>query len=91
MGYKFVIEYKKGSTNRAADALSLRADVDEPPEVGADSEESQGHALLTAATHPVPQLLDLLRRETASSPQMREITKDIREGRAPPHLTCVDG
>ncbi|XP_042019016.1 uncharacterized protein LOC121766845 [Salvia splendens] len=96
MGYKFTIEYKKGSTNRAADALSRRAETTkgEPPvdAAGGDfaGEQADG-ALLAAAACPVPQLINLLRRETASSPEMRELTKDIKEGRAQPHLSYVDG
>ncbi|XP_042035152.1 uncharacterized protein LOC121781486 [Salvia splendens] len=98
MGYKFIIEYKKGSTNRAANALSRREDTDQTdPQEGAASDAEEGSdtgqsgALLAAASHPIPHLLDLLRRETCSSPEMREITTDIKERRAPPHLTLVDG
>ncbi|XP_041994863.1 uncharacterized protein LOC121744871 [Salvia splendens] len=89
MGYKFIIEYKKGSTNRAADVLSRREETDQPgPQDSARSAAEEGPdaeqcgALLAAASHPIPQLLDLLRRETSSSPELREITTDIKEGRA---------
>ena len=98
MGYKFTIEYKKGSSNRAADALSRREEAGSV-EMEFDKSEltdTEGNAgidstLLAAAAHPVPQLLELLRRGTASSPEMREIKKDIKEGRALPHLSLVDG
>ena len=98
MGYKFPIEYKKGSTNRAADALSRR-DEAPPAEVSGSAplkvdeklDEGRTGPLLVAAAHPIPRVIDLLRRETSSSPEMREITKVIGEGRAPPHLTMVDG
>lgn len=96
--YKFRIEYKKGTSNQAADALSRR-------EGSTDAEDSCGGntagvtegdakrtgALLMAASQPVPHLIDLLRRETASSPEMREIVKEIKEGRAPGHLSWANG
>lgn len=98
MGYKFRIEYKKGTSNRAADALSRR---EEPSDDGAGcsadletapaAEAENARVLLTAVSQPVPHLLDLLRRETASSPEMCELTKEIKEGRAPRHLSWVDG
>ncbi|XP_042032226.1 uncharacterized protein LOC121778901 [Salvia splendens] len=110
MGYKFRIEYKKGSTNRAADALSRREEAEQPDlhedasstaeanldtdtTSDADEGDEAAHAcaLLTAASHPIPHLVDLLRRETSSSPEMREITRDIKEGRALPHLSLVNG
>ena len=98
MDYKFTIEYKKGSTNRASDALSRRQDG----QLGARFEEDllatedanasvRDCALLTAAAHPVPQLLELLRSETKSSLEMREIVTSISDGKAPPHLSFVDG
>ncbi|XP_042035243.1 uncharacterized protein LOC121781586 [Salvia splendens] len=92
MGYKFTIEYKKGSLNRAADALSRR----EESQVTADAacvedDAAQYCQELIAVSQPIPELLDLLRRETASSPEMRELTAAIRGGTAPPHLHFVDG
>lgn len=84
MGYKFVIEYKKGSSNRVADALSRR-------EAQSDGDEAACCASLTAAAQPVPHLLDLLQKETMSSPEMREIVGSIKEGRAPAHLTFLNG
>ena len=85
MGYKFKIEYKKGSANTAADALSRREDP------LSDAAAARDCALLVAAAHPLPQLLDMLRRENISSPELREISAAIREGKAPPHLTMTDG
>ncbi|XP_042010529.1 uncharacterized protein LOC121759095 [Salvia splendens] len=98
MGYKFVIEYKKGSANRAVDALSRR-DESSVAVAGSTSEEGpvtdedagQTGVLLAAAAHPVPQLIELLKSENRSSPEMREIVRDISEGRAPPHLSLVEG
>ncbi|KAL1545921.1 actin-depolymerizing factor 1 [Salvia divinorum] len=108
MGYKFTIEYKRGSANKATDALSRR-DVDPsligPPNVAPALEEGAVTALVVVdsgelaraegpaveGAQPVPQLLSDLRRETASSPEMRELTAAIKNGTAPPHLTWVDG
>ena len=60
-GYKFKIEYKKGSTNRAADALSRREDARFGTRFGEEllaaedaNAGSRDCALLTAAAHPVP-------------------------------------
>ena len=98
MGYKFVIEYKKGSTNRAADAFSRREDAQADAgagvveaEAAASADAAHDSALLSLVAHPIPKLLELLRSETRSSPQMREIVKEIRESRAPPHLSLVVG
>ncbi|XP_042039612.1 uncharacterized protein LOC121785291 [Salvia splendens] len=95
-GYKFRIEYKKWTSNSAADALSRRAEpTDDESAVSGESVElgnaQEDGVLLTAAACPVPHLMDLLRRETASSPAIREMTKEIKEGRAPPHFSWVDG
>lgn len=56
MGYKFRIEYKKGSTNRAADALSRREESQQYAATVADETGETAahcHALL-AASQPVP-------------------------------------
>lgn len=90
MGYKFAIEYKKGSTNRAADALQHREGAESDAVTDAGGTESCTDRLITAA-QPIPQLIDLLRSETASSPEMREITKEIKEGRASAHLAWANG
>ncbi|XP_041999973.1 uncharacterized protein LOC121749468 [Salvia splendens] len=95
-GYKFRIVYKKRSTNRAADALSRREESQATADAAGLAEEAAEDANqkcleLIAATHPIPQMLELLRRETASSPEMREIAADIRNGKAAAHLTLVNG
>ena len=73
MGYKFSIQYKKGTTNRAADALSCREESESgeasssaPPGSVVDLDEGRSGSLLVAAAHPFPQLINLLRRETTS-------------------------
>ncbi|XP_042008932.1 uncharacterized protein LOC121757454 [Salvia splendens] len=96
MGYKFSIEYKKGSTNRVADALSRREESQSAADAAIGADEScppadQQCQQLVAASQPVPHLLELLRRETASSPEMRELTAAIRAGSAAAHLSMVDG
>lgn len=98
MGCKFVIKYKKGSANKVVDALSLREESTAADEAasgeekaGADADAGHNCALLATAAHPVPQLIEMLRNETRSSHEMRKIVKDISDGRAPPHLSYVDG
>ncbi|XP_042016185.1 uncharacterized protein LOC121764193 [Salvia splendens] len=59
MGYKFKIEYKKGTANRAADALSRRSEpTGKGSEVSGEGVElgnvQADGALLTAAACPVP-------------------------------------
>lgn len=83
MGYKFRIEYKKGVTNRAADALSRRDGTDPLPVVDTPAASilcldgsTEDAALLTAVAHPVPRLLEVLRDETASRPELRALCQD---------------
>ncbi|XP_042032774.1 uncharacterized protein LOC121779504 [Salvia splendens] len=80
MGYKFTIEYKSGAANRVADALSRRDE-----EVDADA------ALLMAVAHPMPDILTLLRKETATSPDLCVPRRKIESGEAEPRYTFCDG
>ncbi|KAG6402647.1 hypothetical protein SASPL_134849 [Salvia splendens] len=80
MGFKFRIEYKQGSTNRAADALSR-----------VEMLETETASLFTALAHPLPAIFDKLRRETTSSPKLKQIVASISDGTAPSHLSYCDG
>ncbi|XP_042045728.1 uncharacterized protein LOC121792000 [Salvia splendens] len=80
MGYKFVIEYKKGSNNKVADALSRR---DEPT----DNSSSVDAALLAAASQPVPSILADLKSDTAASAELQDLILQISAGLASPHFT----
>lgn len=94
MGYEFQIEYKKGITNRAVNALSRR-DESEPPLDTASNpqpdESSAAATLLTAVAHPVTQLLEVLRLKTASFPDLLALSEKIRSREAPIHLSLVAG
>ncbi|XP_042016094.1 uncharacterized protein LOC121764074 [Salvia splendens] len=102
MGYKFVIEYKRGITNKAADALSRQHDAegtqaDDNPSSAADVVEmsAEGPAavdqLLVAVSKPVPDIMRALQHETASRPELVELVTKIKSGDAPPHLSWADG
>ena len=88
------IEYKKGITNRAADALSRRDESIPQLDMASDpqpDDPSAAATLLTAMAHPVPRLLEVLRRETALLSDLLALCEKIRSGEAPSYLCLVDG
>ncbi|KAL1556703.1 hypothetical protein AAHA92_12288 [Salvia divinorum] len=102
MGYKFVIEYKRGITNKAADALSHQHESEENQPEGAVldvSREGQPTAaqdeareqFFMVAAKPIPDVMRLLRDETATLPELVELVTKIRAGEAPSHLAWADG
>ncbi|VFQ66499.1 unnamed protein product [Cuscuta campestris] len=79
MGFKFRIEYKKGATNRAADALSRR-----------DCEEETA-GLFNTYAQPVPHIMQALRWENASLPDLQELHSAVTAGTAPSDVSAHDG
>lgn len=83
MGYKFRIEYKSGASNRVADALSRRDEGG----IGSTDEVE----LSVAAAYPLPDILDILREDTRTNPELQEISSKIREGGAVANYREEDG
>ncbi|XP_047979104.1 uncharacterized protein LOC125221023 [Salvia hispanica] len=71
---------KSGASNKVADALSRR-----------DPDADNDGDLFMAMAHPLPNLLDDLRAETASSDVLTAIRQSITDGSAAPHFTYCDG
>lgn len=76
LGFDFAVEYKPGSTNVVADALS-RCD------------EHTTEAFLLSS--PTFGLFDDLRREMATTPALISLTEDIRKGLKPPQWSLTEG
>ncbi|VFR01482.1 unnamed protein product [Cuscuta campestris] len=75
MGYTFRIEYKSGSSNKAADALSRR------------KEEGDAAGVFAAYARPIPSILTDIKRENESTPEIQA----IHAGKASPDYTVQDG
>ena len=75
-GYDFMVEYKPGKLNGAADALSRRAE--------------SGMALNTIST-PSFELFDSLRAEAATDPQIQDVRQQLAAGTVSPGWTELDG
>lgn len=80
MGYKFTIEYKAGTANKVADALSRR-----------DEEVTDEATLLTALAHPTPDLMQLLREKIAVAPYLRALRQQIEAGKADGRYSVTNG
>ena len=66
MGYDFVIEYKRGSENLVADALSRREDTGE----------------LKAISQPVPSWIEPIKEEVQTIPELQRLVMLCQEGEA---------
>jgi hypothetical protein len=66
MGYDFVIEYKRGSENLVADALSRREDTGE----------------LKAISQPVPSWIEPIKEEVQTIPELQRLVTLCQEGEA---------
>lgn len=93
MGYKFTIEYKKGSMNKAADALSRR---EEPLASCAVLDATADDATVVSASlstlsQPFPDFLDELKAEITTLPDLVDLVQRITAGTAPPHVSMVGG
>ncbi|VFQ80644.1 unnamed protein product [Cuscuta campestris] len=68
-----------GATNRAADALSRREDDSDPAN------------LFTVCAQPIPHLLQTLKTENSSLPDLVSLHTAVSDGSAPAHISVHDG
>ena len=78
MGFKFRIEYKTDASNKVADALSRR-DM-EVEEAGADAK------LLSAVSHPIPDIMEILKEENRTLGELLALHIAIKVGTAKPQF-----
>lgn len=78
MGYKFRIKYKMGASNKVADALPR-------PWM-----PSRKHCLM-AVCHPIPDIMEFLRKETQSAEDLTVLRLTIVDGTADSSLSYSDG
>ncbi|VFQ64909.1 unnamed protein product [Cuscuta campestris] len=71
MEYKFRIEYKRGSANRGADALSRR------------EEELDTAAFQAFSVQAIPKLMDAIQKENNTLPDLQTLHASVQAGSAP--------
>lgn len=99
MGYNFRIEYKTGASNKVADALSGRnvevdgGDGDLTPSMpdGSKAPTDKIAQALMAASHPIPDIFEILRRETQTMPDLLELQVALQHGTTDSAVSLVDG
>ncbi|GMY12559.1 hypothetical protein FCV25MIE_07798 [Fagus crenata] len=69
MGFDFSIEYKRGSENKVADALSRR-------------DEGTKEEQLLALSSPIPHWVDAIREEQQSRSQLKQLVQRVQEDEA---------
>lgn len=69
MGYDFLVEYRKGKENRAADALSRRMEEEEIEE-----------GSLMALSSPTPVWIEELRTEHACNSELQRLREQLVKG-----------
>ncbi|VFQ62000.1 unnamed protein product [Cuscuta campestris] len=78
LGYRFKIEYKPGWTNCVADALSRQ-------------EDSGTTTAFLALSQPLPDILEQIRAENSTQPDLLHLHQAHQRGTLRPPFTVVDG